>query len=92
MTTFYRRHRMRKPSPLPSVIWLGRPWWLRLLRAIVRPLVLAHLHAQLGHLDDEQAHYTRDADARGYRLGKDYVHNCNVQRKALRESIANWNR
>ena len=47
MPTFYRRSRMRKPSPLPSIIWLGRPLWLRVLRAIVRPLVLAHLHAQL---------------------------------------------
>lgn len=92
MSTFYRRNRMRKPSRLPTVIWLGRPAWLRLLRWIVRPLVLAQLERALGHLDEEQARYTRDANARGYQLGKDYVHNCAVQRKALRESIANWKR
>jgi hypothetical protein len=83
---------MRKPSPLPSVIWLARPWWLRVLRAMVRPFALAHYEAQLGHLDDEQAHYTRDAKVKGYQLGPQYVHNCNLQREELRAKIANWNR
>jgi hypothetical protein len=92
LTTFYRRSRMRKPSALPSVIWLGRPWWLRILRAIVRPFALMHYEALLGHLDEEQERYTKDSQARGYQLGKDYVHNCTVQRKALREKIADWNR
>lgn len=92
MTTFYRRHRMRKPTKMPSVIWLGRPLWLRILRAIVRPLVLAHLHRAQHALEQEFATYSHAAENGKFQLGKQYVHNCAVQREALREKIADWNR
>lgn len=80
-------------SPRRRLPCLPRPLWWRLLSPIMvtyyrwcDDCVTKELAAW--RLKEELA----KKEGRPFRVGPNYLHNCEVQREALRERIAHWNR
>ena len=84
---------MRPRRTLPT-IWHQRPLWWRLGRELVRRLVIWWAQYRRRCVVEEERGYRtlRRIGAKGFQLGKEYMHNCRQQRRELRDKIANWNR
>jgi len=85
--TLEPRRRMPPPTKLPDV---HRPLWWRLASVAM----VAYYRWCIETIEDElEGHRKREKLSGGsFKLGKVYLHNCQVQREALREKIAYWNR
>jgi hypothetical protein len=78
----------RRRLPNVPLAPLRKPLWWRALRwCVVRYLAWTDRCIR-----EELEGRLAMAEAGGYQLGKEFVHNCTVQREALRDQIARWNR
>ena len=71
---------------------LFRPLWWRIGREIARRIAVAwHLWRWRANFE-EVVGYRLARRINGTPIGKEYMHNCRIQRKELRDKIAAWNR
>lgn len=83
-----------KPRRTLPTIRQNRPLWWRAGRELVRLVVVWWAQHRRRCVVEEERGYRILARlrAKGFQLGKEYMHNCRQQRKELRATIADWNR